>query len=152
MGFSDLVLLLNALWFGGAFIQFSIAQGNTLKILVPREERGNPIAPTLSASVAFLGAVLWGVRRAASVVPVLCRVPLQPVRLQPSGPDAWRTGRRGVLAGVEGTDASDLCHRCGAVCRESRCGLFAGGPFLTNDAPGLAPVGERPRYRSVRLQ
>ena len=57
MRFSDFVLLLNALWFGGAFIQFSIAQGNTLKILVPREERGNPIAPTLSASVAFLGAI-----------------------------------------------------------------------------------------------
>ena len=38
-------------------MQFSIAQGNTLKILVPREERGNPIAPTLSASVAFLGAI-----------------------------------------------------------------------------------------------
>ena len=57
MGFPDLVLLLNTLWFGGAFIQFSIAQRNTLKILVPREERGNPIAPTLSASVAFLGAI-----------------------------------------------------------------------------------------------
>ena len=57
MWFYDLVLLLNALWFGGAFIQFSIAQGNTLKILVPREERGNPIAPTLSASVAFLGGM-----------------------------------------------------------------------------------------------
>src|SRR5262245_51243257 len=53
----DLVLLLNALWFGGAFIQFSIAQGNTLKILVPREQRANPIAPTLSASVAFLGGI-----------------------------------------------------------------------------------------------
>ncbi len=57
MKFSDFVLLLNALWFGGAFVQFSIAQHNTLKILVPREERGNPIAPTLSASVAFLGAI-----------------------------------------------------------------------------------------------
>jgi hypothetical protein len=57
MGFSDFILLLNTLWFGGAFIQFSIAQGNTLKILVPREERGNSIAPTLSASVAFLGAI-----------------------------------------------------------------------------------------------
>src|SRR5437879_9809773 len=57
MGFSDFVLLLNTLWFGGAFIQFSIAQNNTLKILVPREERGNPIAPTLSASVAFLGGI-----------------------------------------------------------------------------------------------
>src|SRR5580693_654899 len=57
MRFSDLVLLLNTLWFGCAFIQFSIAQDNTLKILVPREERGNPIAPTLSASVAFLGGI-----------------------------------------------------------------------------------------------
>jgi len=57
MHLSDFVLLLNTLWFGGAFIQFSVAQGNTLKILVPREERGNPIAPTLSASVAFLGAI-----------------------------------------------------------------------------------------------
>ena len=53
----DVILLLNALWFGGAFIQFSIAQGNTLKILVPREQRANPIAPTLSASVAFLGGI-----------------------------------------------------------------------------------------------
>lgn len=57
MRFSDFVLLLNALWFGGAFIQFSVAQGNTLKILVPREQRANPIAPTLSASVAFLGGI-----------------------------------------------------------------------------------------------
>jgi hypothetical protein len=57
MRFSDVILLANALWFGAAFIQFSIAQDNTLKILVPREERGNPIAPTLSASVAFLGAI-----------------------------------------------------------------------------------------------
>jgi len=53
----DIVLLLNALWFVGAFIQFSIAQTNTLKILLPREERGNPIAPTLAASVAFLGGM-----------------------------------------------------------------------------------------------
>ena len=57
MRFLDFILLLNTLWFGAAFIQFSIAQGNTLKILVPREERGNPIAPTLSASVAFLGGI-----------------------------------------------------------------------------------------------
>ena len=53
----DFVLLFNTLWFTGAFIQFSIAQGNTLKILVPRAERENPIAPTLSASVAFLGGI-----------------------------------------------------------------------------------------------
>jgi len=57
MRFPDFVLILNALWFGAAFVQFSVAQGNTLKILVPREERKNPIAPTLSASVAFLGGI-----------------------------------------------------------------------------------------------
>ncbi|MBH5398452.1 hypothetical protein HZZ13_11705 [Bradyrhizobium sp. CNPSo 4010] len=57
MRFSDIVLLLNTLWFVGAFIQFSIAQTNTLKILLPREERSNPIAPTLAASVAFLGGM-----------------------------------------------------------------------------------------------
>jgi hypothetical protein len=57
MHLSDFVLLLNALWFGGAFVQFGIAQTNTLKILLPREERSNPIAPTLAASVAFLGGM-----------------------------------------------------------------------------------------------
>jgi hypothetical protein len=48
MRFPDIILLLNTLWFGGAFIQFSIAQGNTLKILVPREgarqsDRADPV-------------------------------------------------------------------------------------------------------------
>ena len=57
MRLTDFILLLNTLWFVGAFIQFSIAQTNTLKILLPREERRNPIAPTLAASVAFLGAM-----------------------------------------------------------------------------------------------
>ena len=57
MRLSDIVLLLNTLWFVGAFVQFSIAQTNTLKILLPREERGNPIPPTLAASVAFLGGM-----------------------------------------------------------------------------------------------
>lgn len=55
---ADAILLLaNALWFCAAFVQFSLAQNNTVKILVPREERGNPIAPTLGASVAFLGGM-----------------------------------------------------------------------------------------------
>lgn len=52
-----LILLANALWFCAAFVQFSLAQASTLKILVPREERSNPIAPTLAASVAFLGGM-----------------------------------------------------------------------------------------------
>lgn len=55
---ADLILLAaNALWFCAAFVQFSLAQRNTIKILVPREERSNPIAPTLGASVAFLGGM-----------------------------------------------------------------------------------------------
>jgi hypothetical protein len=165
MRFSDFVLLLNALWFGGAFIQFSIAQGNTLKILVPREERGNPIAPTLSASVAFLGAInlpigllslyllafrppFSSVRRAACVIPVLCRVSLQPVRLQPSGPDAWRTGRGGVLARVEGPDASDFCHRCDAVRGESCCRPPARVPVLTSAIPWADGRSARLQHRT----
>lgn len=51
------ILVANALWFCAAFVQFSLAQNNTVKILVPREERGNPIVPTLAASVAFLGGM-----------------------------------------------------------------------------------------------
>jgi hypothetical protein len=57
MSSEKLVLLLNGQWFIAAVVQFSIAQNNTLKILVPKEERGNPIAPTVSASVAFLGGL-----------------------------------------------------------------------------------------------
>ncbi|HEX7789346.1 MAG TPA: hypothetical protein VF467_02330 [Afipia sp.] len=55
---ADMVLLIaNALWFCAAFVQFSLAQNNTVKILVPREERSNPIVPTLAASTAFLGGM-----------------------------------------------------------------------------------------------
>ncbi len=57
MRFETVILVANALWFCAAFVQFSLAQNNTVKILVPREERGNPIVPTLAASVAFLGGM-----------------------------------------------------------------------------------------------
>ncbi len=57
MHFETVILVANALWFCAAFVQFSLAQNNTVKILVPREERGNPIVPTLAASVAFLGGM-----------------------------------------------------------------------------------------------
>lgn len=57
MRFDTVILVANALWFCAAFVQFGLAQGNTVKILVPREERSNPIAPTLGASVAFLGGM-----------------------------------------------------------------------------------------------
>ena len=57
MRFDTILLIANALWFCAAFVQFSLAQSNTVKILVPREERGNPLVPTLGASVAFLGGM-----------------------------------------------------------------------------------------------
>ena len=57
MRVDTILLVANALWFCAAFVQFSLAQANTVKILVPREERGNPLVPTLGASVAFLGGM-----------------------------------------------------------------------------------------------
>jgi hypothetical protein len=53
----EIVFLLNGLWFSAAFVQFSIAQSNTAKILVPREARDNALVPTIKASVAFLGGM-----------------------------------------------------------------------------------------------
>jgi hypothetical protein len=57
MDLTQIVFAVNALWFTAAFVQFSIAQSNTVKILVPREARDNPLVPTLSAGVAFLGGM-----------------------------------------------------------------------------------------------
>jgi hypothetical protein len=57
MTITKFILLLNGLWFTAAFVQFSVAQRNTLKILVPRNQRDNAIAPTVSAAVAFLGGM-----------------------------------------------------------------------------------------------
>ncbi len=57
MTLAQIVFLLNGLWFFAAFIQFSVAQNNTLKILVPREARDNELVPTIKASVAFLGGM-----------------------------------------------------------------------------------------------
>jgi hypothetical protein len=53
----EIVFLLNGLWFSAAFVQFSIAQSNSAKVLVPREARDNPLVPTIKASVAFLGGM-----------------------------------------------------------------------------------------------
>lgn len=57
MTLSQLVFFLNGLWFTAAFVQFSLAQTNTAKILVPRHLRDNPLVPTVKASVAFLGGM-----------------------------------------------------------------------------------------------
>lgn len=53
----NIVFALNGLWFFAASVQSSIAQGNTVKILVRREARENPLVPTIGASVAFLGGM-----------------------------------------------------------------------------------------------
>lgn len=52
-----IVYALNALWFAVVFVQFSLAQRNTLKILVPSEAREDRLAPTIPAAVAFLGGM-----------------------------------------------------------------------------------------------
>ena len=57
MTWIQILFLLNGLWFFAAFVQFSVAQTNTAKILVPREARDNVLVPTLKASVAFLGGM-----------------------------------------------------------------------------------------------
>ncbi|WFU73864.1 hypothetical protein QA642_07335 [Bradyrhizobium sp. CB2312] len=142
MHLSDFVLLLNALWFGGAFIQFSIAQRNTLKILLPREERSNPIAPTLAASVAFLGGMNLPIGLLSLYLLAARPSFFQPVEAQLAlflffaachfsqfaynpGPDARRARRGGILAGAQRPDAQDLRHRRGAVRGQSRRGAAA---------------------------
>jgi hypothetical protein len=57
LSFAEIAFLLNGIWFTAAFAQFSIAQGNTAKILVRREARDNPLLPTIKAAVAFLGGL-----------------------------------------------------------------------------------------------
>lgn len=57
MTWVQILFLLNGLWFAAAFVQFSVAQGNTAKILVPREARDNVLVPTIKASVSFLGGM-----------------------------------------------------------------------------------------------
>ena len=147
MRFSDAILLLNTLWFVAAFIQFSIAQGNTLKILVPREERGNPIAPTLSASVAFLGGINLPIGLLSFYLLAARPTFFQAIEAQVALflffaachfsqfaynlpiLDAWRARRGSLLARAEGTDAQDLRHRRNAVRGQSGRGGNVG--FLT---------------------
>jgi hypothetical protein len=57
MTWVQFLFLLNGLWFLAAFVQFSLAQNNTAKILVPRGARDNPLVPTVKASVSFLGGM-----------------------------------------------------------------------------------------------
>ena len=153
----DFILLLNTLWFGAAFIQFSIDQGNTLKILVPREERGNPIAPTLSASVAFLGGInlpigllsfyLLAARPTffqaieAQVALLLFFAACHFSQFAYNLPVLMRGGRVGacLLAGVEGTDAADLRHRRNAVRGQSGRGGHVG--VLTAHPHGSMTTG-----------
>lgn len=51
------VLILNVLWFGAAFVYFSLTPETAAKLLVPRSARQSPLFKTLSASVPFLGGM-----------------------------------------------------------------------------------------------
>ncbi len=51
------VYALNALWFAAGFASFSLAQGRTLKMLVPHEARQDRLVPTIMAAVSFLGGM-----------------------------------------------------------------------------------------------
>lgn len=51
------VLALNVLWFGAGAVYFGVQHHAAAKLLVPREDRGNPLFATLAASVRFLGGL-----------------------------------------------------------------------------------------------
>ncbi|HEU4411340.1 MAG TPA: hypothetical protein VFS43_39175 [Polyangiaceae bacterium] len=51
------VLALNALWFGAAFVYFGVVPARAAAILVPREARAAPLLRTLVTSVRFLGGM-----------------------------------------------------------------------------------------------
>lgn len=52
-----IVLVLNALWFGAAFLYFSLTPNSAAKVLVPKSARGSPLFATVAASVRFLGGM-----------------------------------------------------------------------------------------------
>ena len=51
----EIVLLLNALWFGSAFHLFSLRSKVFAKVIVPHEHRDTPVLDTLIMSGKFLG-------------------------------------------------------------------------------------------------
>ena len=53
----NVILVLNALWFGAAFRYFSLTPAKAAKILVTRSARDSPLFKTIAASVRFLGGM-----------------------------------------------------------------------------------------------
>jgi hypothetical protein len=51
------VLVLNVLWFGAAFWQFSLRPDAAARGLVPKSARESPLFKTVSASIRFLGGM-----------------------------------------------------------------------------------------------
>jgi hypothetical protein len=55
---TNIVLVLNALWFGAAFRYFSLTPNTAAKILVPKSERDSPLLATVAASFALFAVLL----------------------------------------------------------------------------------------------
>lgn len=62
------VLLVNALWFLAGFVQFTLKERSTVRMLVARPQRDDALVPTLAASVRFLG----GMNLALAVLATIC--------------------------------------------------------------------------------
>lgn len=148
MTWVHLLFLLNGLWFTAAFVQFSIAQTNTVKILVPREARDNVLVPTIKASVSFLGgmnlalalfafylatgpAAFAGTEQQIVLFSFFCSRQFQPVLVQRTRRAPRRADRASLLAGVLGPDAQDFRDRRGA----GGCRCRGGIPFFIHLTP-----------------
>ena len=55
--FYQIVLVLNVLWFGAAFWFFGFKNETAAKLLVPKSARDNPIFPTITSALPFLGGM-----------------------------------------------------------------------------------------------
>ncbi len=53
----NIILVLNTLWFGAAFWQFSLRPVAAAKGLVPKSARDSPLFRTVAASIRFLGGM-----------------------------------------------------------------------------------------------
>jgi len=53
----NVILVLNALWFGAGFRYFSLTPVTAAKLLVPKSARDSPLFKTLSESGRFLGGM-----------------------------------------------------------------------------------------------
>ena len=54
---TNIIFVLNVLWFGVAFRYFSLTPDTAARLLVPKSARESPLFGTVSASVRFLGGM-----------------------------------------------------------------------------------------------